>query len=143
MDERGWALAYELRICNTCLQNQSVCKKTSTRVQFCERVHSDLQVADFCLVALYSAMYSLLDKFFFYFSGWNDIAYNFLVCGDGRIYEGRGWNITGSQTLRFNAISLGICFIGTFFHELPHPVALTAGQNLIECGKDKVCAKSR
>jgi hypothetical protein len=21
MDERGWALAYELRICNTCLQN--------------------------------------------------------------------------------------------------------------------------
>jgi N-acetylmuramoyl-L-alanine amidase len=42
----------------------------------------------------------------------NDIAYNFLVGGDGQTYEGRGWNVTGAFAPEVNNKSLGIAFIG-------------------------------
>jgi len=42
----------------------------------------------------------------------NDIAYNFLVGGDGQTYEGRGWNFTGAFATEVNNKSLGIAFIG-------------------------------
>lgn len=29
---------------------------------------------------------------------WDDIAYNFLVGGDGAVYEGRGWHKQGAHT---------------------------------------------
>lgn len=29
---------------------------------------------------------------------WWDIAYNFLIGGDGAVYEGRGWDSEGSHT---------------------------------------------
>lgn len=44
--------------------------------------------------------------------GWNDIGYNFAIGGDGRIYEGRGFQVVGAHTLHYNWISLGICLIG-------------------------------
>lgn len=75
----------------------------------------------------------------FHFVGWNDIGYSFLVCEDGRVYEGRGWNVEGSHTRGYNRIALGICFIGTFSKKIPLPIAITAGKNLIKCGEDKVC----
>jgi len=71
-------------------------------------------------------------------AGWNDIAYSFLVCEDGRVYEGRGWNVEGAHTLGYNTIALGICFIGEFTKDVPLPVAITAGKNLLQCGIDKV-----
>ncbi|KAF8788034.1 Peptidoglycan-recognition protein SC2 like protein [Argiope bruennichi] len=43
---------------------------------------------------------------------WRDIGYSFLVGGDGRIYEGRGWEKVGSHTLGYNARSIGISFMG-------------------------------
>lgn len=47
-------------------------------------------------------------------NGWDDIGYNFLVGDDGNIYEGRGWGIKGAHSPKYNANSLGICFIGNF-----------------------------
>jgi len=42
----------------------------------------------------------------------DDIAYNFLVGGDGQTYEGRGWDLIGAFARGFNNKSLGIAFIG-------------------------------
>ena len=75
------------------------------------------------------------------YTGWNDIAYNFLVCEDGRVYEGRGWTTEGAHTLGYNAVSLGVCIIGDYTSRLPAPEALEAAQNLLECGVYKVCVR--
>ncbi|KAK3912832.1 Peptidoglycan-recognition protein LE [Frankliniella fusca] len=45
---------------------------------------------------------------------WSDIAFNFLVGGDGLVYLGRGWDTVGSHTLRWNNKSIGVAAIGTF-----------------------------
>lgn len=46
---------------------------------------------------------------------YDDIKYNFLIGGDGNIYEGRGWEIAGEHTSwRYNNFSLGITFLGNF-----------------------------
>jgi len=71
-------------------------------------------------------------------AGWNDIAYTFLVCEDGRVYEGRGWNVKGSHTLGYNEISIGICLIGDYQTRLPLPAAINATQELLACGVEKV-----
>ena len=35
---------------------------------------------------------------------WSDIGYSFLTCGDGKIYEGRGWNTVGAHTRGYNDV---------------------------------------
>ncbi|KAL1130485.1 hypothetical protein AAG570_011733, partial [Ranatra chinensis] len=71
----------------------------------------------------------------FHFSlGYNDIAYNFLVGGDGFIYEGVGWDHIGSHTKFFNGESIGIAFIGTFIDVLPPARQMEAAKALIEEG---------
>jgi len=47
-------------------------------------------------------------------NGWSDIGYNFVVGGDGNVYEGRGWGKQGAHAPGYNSQSIGICFIGTF-----------------------------
>ncbi len=37
-------------------------------------------------------------------NGWSDIGYSFLVGGDGKIYEGRGWNVVGAHTSGYNSV---------------------------------------
>ncbi|MEO3974719.1 N-acetylmuramoyl-L-alanine amidase [Streptomyces sp. CAU 1734] len=44
--------------------------------------------------------------------GWSDIGYNFLVDRDGRIYEGRGWDVVGAHATGHNSTHIGVCFIG-------------------------------
>ncbi|XP_043859159.1 peptidoglycan recognition protein 3 [Dromiciops gliroides] len=66
-----------------------------------------------------------------------DIAYNFLVGEDGRVYEGVGWDIEGAHTYGYNDIGLGIAFIGTFSGISPNAAALKVAQDLIQCGVDK------
>ncbi|XP_058061165.1 peptidoglycan-recognition protein LC-like isoform X7 [Anopheles bellator] len=44
----------------------------------------------------------------------NDIGYNFLIGGDGVVYEGRGWNKKGKHTKGYNTISEGVAFIGDY-----------------------------
>eukprot|EP00918_Siedleckia_nematoides_P097806 GHVU01214239.1.p1 GENE.GHVU01214239.1~~GHVU01214239.1.p1 ORF type:complete len:280 (+),score=9.69 GHVU01214239.1:50-889(+) len=70
-------------------------------------------------------------------NGWSDIAYNYLVGEDGRVYEGRGWARQGAHTSGYNSIAVAICFIGDFTSRLPNTVALTAARNLIQCAKDQ------
>lgn len=65
---------------------------------------------------------------------WSDIGYNFLIGGDGSIFEGRGWNVIGAHTRGYNMISLGICFIGTFILNSPSQNALANAKSLIEYG---------
>ncbi|XP_072388348.1 uncharacterized protein [Diabrotica undecimpunctata] len=45
---------------------------------------------------------------------WEDIGYNFLIGGDGTIYEGRGYGIHGAHSIPYNARSLGVCLLGNF-----------------------------
>lgn len=66
--------------------------------------------------------------------GWNDIGYSFAIGGDGRIYQGRGFNIIGAHAPRYNARSVGICMIGDWRFDLPPKQMITAVQNLIEYG---------
>uniref|UniRef100_Q9GNK5-3 Isoform y of Peptidoglycan-recognition protein LC n=1 Tax=Drosophila melanogaster TaxID=7227 RepID=Q9GNK5-3 len=65
---------------------------------------------------------------------WSQVGYNFLVGGDGRIYEGRGWNYMGDHTRDNNNNSIGITFLGTFRRQEPTPKSLEACQLLIAQG---------
>jgi len=65
---------------------------------------------------------------------WSDIAYNYLVGGEGAVYEGRGWDKEGAHTLGWNNKSIGICLIGTFTTIEPTQRQLTATQRLIARG---------
>lgn len=44
--------------------------------------------------------------------GWNDIAYNFLVCKHGYIFEGRGISTKSAATGADNSHTLAVCFLG-------------------------------
>lgn len=43
---------------------------------------------------------------------WSDIAYNFLFCKHGYVFEGRGWNRVSAATGKQNPSSIAICFLG-------------------------------
>ncbi|NP_001159440.1 peptidoglycan recognition protein 4 isoform 1 precursor [Mus musculus] len=64
-------------------------------------------------------------------NSWCDVAYNFLVGDDGRVYEGVGWNVQGSHDQGYKNISLGVAFFGTQEGHSPSPVALSAMKGLI------------
>ncbi|CAF4420816.1 unnamed protein product [Rotaria sp. Silwood2] len=65
---------------------------------------------------------------------WNDIGYNFLVGGDGHIYEGRGWKYKGSHCYGYNDKAIGIGVIGDYtVIPLSRPL-ITAIDSLINCG---------
>ncbi|XP_063910256.1 peptidoglycan recognition protein-like [Zophobas morio] len=66
--------------------------------------------------------------------GWWDIGYNFLVGGDGKAYEGRGWKSEGAHTFRYNVRSIGIAFIGNFNTYKPPQRQIAACKHLIAKG---------
>ncbi|XP_035785871.1 peptidoglycan-recognition protein LE-like isoform X5 [Anopheles albimanus] len=66
----------------------------------------------------------------------SDIAYQFLVGGDGNAYEGRGWTKQGAHTKGFNVDSICIAFVGTFIKYKPPIAQLSAAQQLIKMGLD-------
>uniref|UniRef100_A0A8C6QJY4 Peptidoglycan recognition protein 3 n=1 Tax=Nannospalax galili TaxID=1026970 RepID=A0A8C6QJY4_NANGA len=63
--------------------------------------------------------------------GWCDVAFNFLVGDDGRVYEGVGWLVQGLHTQGYNNVSLGIAFFGNKIGSSPSPAALSAAEGLI------------
>ncbi|KAG5866185.1 hypothetical protein JTB14_030311 [Gonioctena quinquepunctata] len=65
--------------------------------------------------------------------GWPDIYCNFLIGGDGNIYEGRGWGVQPQE--RENTVD--IVFIGSFDIDEITPFMLHAAQVLIEDGIQK------
>ncbi|KAG8176294.1 hypothetical protein JTE90_011278 [Oedothorax gibbosus] len=66
--------------------------------------------------------------------GWSDIGYNFLIGGDGSVYEGRGWLYVGAHAVNYNTISYGVAFIGNFNKDKPTQPMIDAAQNLMKCG---------
>lgn len=64
----------------------------------------------------------------------SDIKYNFLVGGEGNVYEGRGWSKEGAHTRGYNEDSLGIAIIGTFKKIEPNVTQIKAAQNLLAEG---------
>ncbi|XP_012668459.1 peptidoglycan recognition protein 4 [Otolemur garnettii] len=70
-------------------------------------------------------------------NGGCDVAYNFLVGDDGRVYEGVGWNVQGMHTQGYNNISLGFAFFGTKEGHSPSPDALLTMKGLISSAVQK------
>ncbi|GFQ70192.1 peptidoglycan-recognition protein 1 [Trichonephila clavata] len=66
--------------------------------------------------------------------GWGDIGYNFVIGGDGRVYEGVGWSRQGVHTLGWNTKSYGIAFIGDYSQMRPSAKQLKAARYLMICG---------
>lgn len=62
-----------------------------------------------------------------------DISYNFLVGGDGYIYEGRGWGVRSPHQGFANNNNIDINFIGDFsVYDVPTPTQVDAVKNLLE-----------
>uniref|UniRef100_A0A671LHD9 Peptidoglycan-recognition protein SC2-like n=2 Tax=Sinocyclocheilus anshuiensis TaxID=1608454 RepID=A0A671LHD9_9TELE len=66
--------------------------------------------------------------------GFDDIGYNFLISGDGMVYEGRGWGIVGAHAKEHNFNSVGIAFMGNFNDEMPSSASLSALLRLLHIG---------
>lgn len=62
--------------------------------------------------------------------GWSDIGYNWLVDGNGVIYQGRAFNLDGNRDVigahfsGYNANTMGICVIGNYNNRMPTGGAL-------------------
>lgn len=67
----------------------------------------------------------------------DDIGYSYLIGGDGKVYEGRGWGKEGAHTYGWNKLGYGISFIGKYASSLPSSVMQEAAKNLILCGISK------
>lgn len=63
-----------------------------------------------------------------------DIEYNFLVGGDGNVYEGCGWNRQVANFRRYKQDIICIALIGTFPEQSPSKQQVTAAEKLIEKG---------
>ncbi|XP_072387160.1 peptidoglycan-recognition protein SC2-like [Diabrotica undecimpunctata] len=66
-------------------------------------------------------------------NGLNDVRFNFLIGGDGTIYEGRGYSIHGAHSMAYNTRSLGVCLLGNFKDINPPNVQLKALEDFLSC----------
>ncbi|XP_070762301.1 peptidoglycan recognition protein 5 [Enoplosus armatus] len=64
----------------------------------------------------------------------DDIGYNFLIGGDGTVYEGRGWGVIGAHAKGNNDDSLGIAFMGNFNYDTPSTGAISSVRQLLCSG---------
>ena len=64
-------------------------------------------------------------------NGWDDIGYNWLIDGNGIIYEGRGSGTQGAHFSCMNNGTTGLCMIGNFENSTPTTAAITSLENLI------------
>ncbi|XP_037810771.1 peptidoglycan-recognition protein SC2-like [Lucilia sericata] len=74
--------------------------------------------------------------------GWADIGYNFLIGGDGNIYEGRGWNVMGAHATNWNSKSIGISFMGNYNNDKPTAAQISAAKNLLAAAVSRGQIKS-
>ncbi|XP_034937433.1 peptidoglycan-recognition protein SC2-like [Chelonus insularis] len=63
-----------------------------------------------------------------------DIRYNFLIGGDGAIYEGRGWYKSSISIPEYDAISVSVAFIGSYTNQFLTTVEWAAFKDLINFG---------
>ncbi|XP_060081507.1 peptidoglycan-recognition protein SC2-like [Ylistrum balloti] len=67
------------------------------------------------------------------FSGFDDIGYQYVIGGDGTVFEGRGWKYQGAHSPGYNTKSIGVCLLGNFTATLPSNDAATSLKNLHVC----------
>lgn len=65
---------------------------------------------------------------------WDDIAYNFLVGGDGNVYEGRGFDHVCNHPYSHKKKGIIISFVGCFSNHLPTKSSLDLCKLLIQKG---------
>lgn len=65
-------------------------------------------------------------------SNWNDIGPNFLVAGNGDIFEGRGANILGTMIRGMNGRSISIMFMGNYVVNQTDPLQFEHTQILVD-----------
>ncbi|CAL1297231.1 unnamed protein product [Larinioides sclopetarius] len=70
-------------------------------------------------------------------NGWDDIGYNFLIGGDGRVYVGRGWNRVGAHTYGYNRNAIAFSLMGDFTNKVPSEVMLNTTKEMIKCAEDR------
>ncbi|KAJ8932084.1 hypothetical protein NQ318_008313 [Aromia moschata] len=58
---------------------------------------------------------------------------DFIVGGDGKIYEGAGWHKVGAHTRGYNSRSMGLAFIGNFSDKRPNDKQLKAAKDFLQC----------
>nr|XP_019562444.2 peptidoglycan-recognition protein LC-like isoform X5 [Aedes albopictus] len=63
-----------------------------------------------------------------------DIGYNYVIGGDGNVYEGRGWLYVGAFLRGQNSKSEGIAFIGDYNHIQPTEQQMAVLDALLENG---------
>lgn len=62
-----------------------------------------------------------------------EIRWNFLVGGDGNIYEGRGWDRAGDLTSwKYDNISLSIAFLGNFEYQKPTKKQVQVAEKFVD-----------
>ncbi|XP_073836773.1 peptidoglycan-recognition protein LC-like isoform X3 [Musca autumnalis] len=64
----------------------------------------------------------------------DDIIYNFLIGGDGNVYEGRGWDNRGSFVNAYNDDSISVAYIGSFKKQKPSGKQLNVTRLLLAEG---------
>ncbi|XP_061393455.1 peptidoglycan-recognition protein LC-like [Musca vetustissima] len=64
----------------------------------------------------------------------DDIIYNFLIGGDGNVYEGRGWDNRGSVIKGYNDDSISLAYIGSFKKQRPSDKQLNVTRLLLAEG---------
>jgi hypothetical protein len=70
--------------------------------------------------------------------GWADIGYHFCVGKTGIIYEGRDWNVRGTNVEGYNTGTLGICLLGNFMREEPTEVQLQSTLAMINWSAERL-----
>ncbi|XP_022213811.2 peptidoglycan-recognition protein LC isoform X4 [Drosophila obscura] len=64
----------------------------------------------------------------------DDIAFNFVIGGDGNVYVGRGWDQVGAHMSGYNARSLSFAYIGSFQNQKPSAKQLSVTHLLLQRG---------
>ncbi|XP_016971625.1 peptidoglycan-recognition protein LF-like [Drosophila rhopaloa] len=87
------------------------------------------QTKDICINSIHN-----LQDLHMEFMNWQDIGHNFLVGGDGEVYEGRGWDVRGHPLRGYESVSISIGFIGTFSNVEPPVQQVEAAKRLMHDG---------
>jgi N-acetylmuramoyl-L-alanine amidase len=64
----------------------------------------------------------------------SDIGYNWLIGGDNRAYEGRGWGYVGAHTYGCNSNAVAISLMGNYDTATPTTDMMKATRDIIDCG---------
>ena len=62
--------------------------------------------------------------------GYDDVAYNFFIDPFGSVLVGRGFDVEGGHTYRYNCDAYGVNFMGYFRRKNPTILAIEAFNNL-------------